>query len=86
MLPALCDGDDSDKSTPTVKERKSMGHLLVRHVDDAVIERLILKAEGLGIPIEAYLRQLLTEAAGAGENDDRANGAAPSRADDAGAE
>ncbi len=39
-----------------------MGHLLVRHLDDAVIERLILRAEALGVPVEVYLRKLLTEA------------------------
>lgn len=52
-----------------------MGHLRVRHVDDAVVERLIRQADALGMPVEAYLRQVLTDAAQE-PNDGAAGGSA----------
>ncbi|MBF0629088.1 MAG: hypothetical protein HQL91_12800 [Magnetococcales bacterium] len=37
-----------------------MGHLQIRHLDDTVIERLLLRADTLGIPVEQLVRDLLT--------------------------
>ncbi|MBF0270924.1 MAG: hypothetical protein HQL98_02450 [Magnetococcales bacterium] len=39
-----------------------MGHLQIRHLDDAVIERLILRAEALGVSVEQWLRDVVTAA------------------------
>lgn len=41
-----------------------MGQLLVRNLDDAVIERLKRQAEARRISLEQLLRELLSEAAG----------------------
>ncbi|MBF0191302.1 MAG: hypothetical protein HQL99_09255 [Magnetococcales bacterium] len=40
-----------------------MGHLQIRHLDDAVIEQLIRRADALGIPVEQFLREVVIAAA-----------------------
>jgi antitoxin FitA len=43
---------------------KAMGQLLVRNLDDAVVERLKRQAEARKISLEQFLRELLSRAAG----------------------
>ncbi|MBF0417755.1 MAG: hypothetical protein HQL86_05840 [Magnetococcales bacterium] len=54
-----------------------MGHLQIRHVDNTVIERLMRRADALGMPVEDYLRRVLTEAAQAEADPSEASGSAP---------
>ncbi|MBF0163307.1 MAG: hypothetical protein HQM01_02185 [Magnetococcales bacterium] len=59
-----------------------MGHLRVRHVDDAVIERLMRQADGLGMPVEAYLCKVLTDAAHLSDDGGATDGAPASEGND----
>ncbi|GAB0058837.1 hypothetical protein SIID45300_03194 [Candidatus Magnetaquicoccaceae bacterium FCR-1] len=59
-----------------------MGHLRVRHVDDAVVERLMRQADALGMPVEAYLCKVLTDAAQEPNDEAAGGGAAESGGDD----
>ncbi|NGZ05566.1 MAG: hypothetical protein G8237_04355 [Magnetococcales bacterium] len=43
-----------------------MGHVRIRHVDDAVIERLMQQADAKGMEVEDYLRAVLVAAADSG--------------------
>lgn len=41
-----------------------MAQVLVRNLDDAVVERLKHKAQGKGLSLEEQLRRIITDAAG----------------------